>query len=506
MKINRPEIFKAAGLLGVTLLAVGYVRYSVEEVLGTLNLILLIAGGLMLVVSLGVNFRAVQSYSKRRSARLGTNTIVMTVAVVAIVGLLNFLGYRHHKRIDLTAEKLYSLSDQTRKITSELQKDVKVIQFDKADDQGIGDLVKEYRDLSSRISYERVDPQAKPELARQYKITRLGEVIVTSGNRTERPEEINEQTLTNAIIKATRDTMKVIYFVEGHGERQITSMDKAEGYGVVNQWLKNENYETRSVSLVGASQVPSDCEVLVVAGPKQPLFPQEASMIGKYLDEGGKALLLVDPDTDPRIADVLKVWNIELGDDAVIDVKGVRSSPDAGLRARFPVAASYGAHAITKDFGNILTFFPNARSVNVSTGAGINVSTTELLKTSNESWAETEAKAGDPEFNEGKDKKGPVSMGIAASKPVGDNEARLVVIGDSDFTQNSFAQYNGDLFMNSINWLAQDEDLISIRAKDPTSRSVTMTASQQNLLFWLTLVLMPGAAVASGVYIWWKRR
>ena len=154
-----------------------------------------------------------------------------------------------------------------------------------------------------------------------------------------------------------------------------------------------------------------------------------------------------------------------------------------------------------------MTFFPFARSV-TALNSGSDATTTDLLKTSDESWAETELKGNEVAFNEGKDKKGPITLGVAATRTIGDKDARLVVIGDSDFATNEYAglQRNGDLFMNSANWLAQDEELISIRPKNPTDRKVTMTASQQNTFFWLSLVFMPVAVIGSGVYIWWKRR
>jgi gliding motility-associatede transport system auxiliary component len=505
MTINRNELIKTAGYIGAALLVGGYLRYSVQETMGTLTAAVLIAGGVLLAAAVAFNFGTIRTYSRRRSARLGANTAVMTLAVVAILGFFNFLGYRHHKRFDLTSEKLYSLSDQTRKIVSGLQKDVEIIKFDKTDDQQLRDLMDEYRSLSKRITFERIDPDAKIEIAKQHKVTRFGELVVTSGTRTERPQEGSEQALTNAILKVTRDALKTVCFIEGHGEKQLSSSD-AEGYDSIERMLKNENYETRKINLVSTNQVPADCSVLVLAGPKQSLFPQEAAMIGKYLDAGGKALLLLDPDTDPKMGEVLKSWNIELGNDTVIDVSGVGRL--FGTGPAVPLATTYGSHPITKDLEGTMTFFPLTRSVSAGSASSGDISTTDLLKTSADSWAETELKGNEVKFDEGKDKKGPITIGLADSKTMGDKEARLVVIGDSDFAANNYVgmQRNGDLFMNAINWLAQDEDLISIRPKSPSDRRVTMTASQQNLLFWVTVALMPAAVIVSGVYIWWKRR
>jgi len=504
MNIKRREVFKTMAFLGPLALIAGYIRYSVRETMGPLNLSLLIVGGVLTLAAIILNFRAIRESSKRRSTRLGANTTVMTVAVIAIIGFANFLGYRHHKRIDLTTEKLYSLSDQTRKVVSDLKKDVKVLLFDKDDPQGLGEQMKEYRNLSSHFSFERIDPQKNLEVAKQYKITKLGDVVVACGDRNERPKDSTEQSIINTIIKVTRDSLKKICFVEGHGEKKLSSTDEGDGYGVVDKMLKDENYEIKSINLVASNDVPSDCDVLVLAGPKQSLFPQEASAIGKYLEKGGKAMLLIDPDTDPKLEDVLHAWGIQLGNNTVVDVSGVGRFFQLGPGA--PLARSYGSHPITKGFEGSMTFFPLSRSVETTPGSG--ASPTDLMKTSDESWAETEINGGKVQFDEGKDKKGPITLGVAASKTEGDKEARLVVIGDSDFAANQFfgIQRNGDLFMNSINWLAQDEDLISIRPKNPADRRVSMTEADQNQLFWIALVLMPLATLGSGVFIWWRRR
>jgi ABC-type uncharacterized transport system involved in gliding motility auxiliary subunit len=504
MKINRREVFTVMALLGPALLVWGYIRYSNRGAMDALSWSLLIAGGALTLAALIFNFSAIRQASRRRSAKLGANTTVMMVAVVAIIGFANFLGYRHHKRIDLTTEKLYSLSDQTRKVVSDLKKDVKVILFDKDDQQGLADQMKEYRNLSSRFTFERIDPQKNIEAAKQYKITQLGDVVVTCGDRSERPKDTTEQSIINAIIKVTRDSLKKICFVEGHGEKKLSSTNEGDGYGAVDKMLKDENYETKSINLVASNDVPADCDVLVLAGPKQPLFPQEASAIGRYLEKGGKAMLLIDPDTDPKLDDVLHSWGIQLGNNTVVDVSGVGRF--IGLGPGAPLARTYGSHPITKDFEGTMTFFPLSRSVDTIPGSG--ASTTDLMKTSEESWAETDINSGKVAFDEGKDKRGPITLGVAATKTEGDKEARLTVIGDSDFAANQYVgvQRNGDLFMNSINWLAQDEDLISIRPKNPADRRVSMTEADQNQLFWITLVLMPLVTIGSGVYIWWKRR
>jgi ABC-type uncharacterized transport system involved in gliding motility auxiliary subunit len=495
------------------LLVSGLVRYSVQDLWDWRNKSLVIAGAVLLIGGLVLNAAGVKAFFTGRSGKLGTNTAVLVIAVIGILGIVNFLGYRHHKRFDLTAEGLYSLSDQTRKIVANLPKDVKVIKFDKREDPTLRDLMAEYKGAGRRISYEFVDPESKPEIAKQYKVTAFGETIVAAGDRQEKLEsgKTGEQDITNAILKVTREKLKTICFTEGHGEKAMSGTE-ADGYGAVEKGLKNENYETKSINLISSNQVPAECAVLVVAGPKKALFPQEAAMVGKYLDEGGKAFLMLDPETDlshpvadPGFGDVLKAWGIQLGNDTVIDTSGVGRL--FGMGAAAPLVGNYGSHAITKDMTRTATFFPFVRSVK-SGEAASGVSATELLKTTGNSYAVSELKGTEVKIDESKDKKGPISLGVAASKRVGDKEARLVVIGDSDFAANGYVgrSANGDLFLNAVNWLAQEEDLIAIRPKSTTSRSVTMSESQQRIFFWFAVALLPLLVMGTGTYVWWKRR
>jgi len=508
MNINRQEITKSAGIVGPAIALAGYILYSREQVWQWYSIALIAVGGAMLLASIVLNFRVILEFFQGRQGKLGANTAVLSVAVIGIIGALNFLGYQHHKRFDLTTEGLYTLSDQTRKIVGNLQKDVKVIKFDKIDDQQLADRMSEFKYLSNRISYERIDPLQKPELARQYAVRQFGETIVAVGDRVERPQNTDEQSLVNAIMKVTRDKLKRVCFTTGHDEKSLSSTE-GYGYAAVENNLKNENYEVKPVNLATSTQVPAECDVLVSAGPKKSFLPQEAVMIGKYLDGGGKMFLMVDPEADPQLGDVLKVWNITLNNDFVVDRSGARI---VGTGIVAPVVENYGEHPITKDLKRISTFFPEARTVKPGDSSkGEGVVSTEILKTSENSWGETDLKSKsnqEPQMDEGKDTKGPLSLGVAATRKLGEKESRLVVFGDSDFAINGFFPQagNGSLFLNTVNWLAQDEDLISIRPKSATNRSLIMTEAQRDLFWWLARVFMPLAAMGMGAYIWWKRR
>ena len=496
---------RTAGLIGTSILLAGLVRYSIEEVWGKVNLGMVIAGGVVVLLSLLLNLSSARASLQGRSGKGTANLSGLLLAVLAILVAVNYLGYRYHKRFDLTSEGLYTLSDQTRKILTGLKTDISVLHFDKTDDQQLADQMKEFKSLSRRINFQRIDPQEKPDLARKYGVQRMGETLVIAGDRTERPTATTEQDLVNAVMKVTREQLKSICFLTGHGEKDLAGAD-AEGYQSMDKALQRENYQTRSINLVSENSVPGDCSVLVIAGPKKALFPQEEKMIEVYLREAGKALLLLDPETDPGVATLLKDWNLEVRNDTVVDASGVGRL--FGTGPAVPLVSEYASHPITRDMSRTATFFPLARSIGKINESSSDQTITELLKTSQQSWGETELVAGEARFDEGKDQKGPVTLGVTATRAVGEKEARLVVIGDSDFADNNYARLagNGDLFLNTVNWLAQEEDLISIRPKSPTNRTVTMTSSQQRSFFWFIVLLMPLAVIGSGVYIWWKRR
>ncbi len=225
MNINPKEITKSAGIVGPALAIAGYILYSREQVWQWYIIALIAVGAAMLLASIVFNFSSILTFFQGRQGKLGANTAVLSVAIIAIIGVINFVGYRHHKRFDLTTEGLYTLSDQTRKIVGSLQKDVKIIKFSKDEDQQLADRMAEFKYLSNRISYERVDPLQKPEIARQYAVTQMGETIVAVGERIERPAQTDEQALVNAIMKVTRDKMKKVCFSTGHGEKSISATE-----------------------------------------------------------------------------------------------------------------------------------------------------------------------------------------------------------------------------------------------------------------------------------------
>lgn len=512
MKWDREEMARTGATLGVALLIASYVYYVRQGGLLTYGKVLLIAGGVLLLVSLVLGFKGIVRHFSQRSSQLGTNTLILSLAVLAILGLLNFAGARHHKRIDLTIEKLYTLSEQTKRVVGGLQSDLNIVRFDKTSDPALDDLMAEYKNLSPHLKFQNVDPQKKPEIAKEYGVTHEKDVVIAYGPRKAPLEpggrgDFSEEDITSAILKVTRDAQKLVCFVTGHGEKSLADTE-ARGYAFVDQGLKKEAYLTRTVNLVTENGVPADCSALVIAGPTQSYFPQEAEMVAKYLADHGKALIEVDPETDPKLDVIFQTWNVKVGNDLVIDASGVGRL--FGTGPVVPLVVDYGASPITKNLQGGMTFFPLARTVMIADRSKTDPQSVALLNTSARSFTIPGLKQGQKEisFDPKTGIAGPLALGVAGSSKRGDQVARLVVIGDSDFAANQWVtlQHNGDLFFNIVNWLAEDENLISIRPKTITNRRVTLTEAQSAALHWIDLFILPGLFILSGVYIWWKRR
>jgi gliding motility-associatede transport system auxiliary component len=510
MKWDREELARFIGTTGIAMLIAGYLRYSIQGELLTFSKVVLVLGALLLLASIVIGFGGILSFFSKRSSQQGTNTTVLSVAVIAILVIVNFVGFRHHKRFDLTTEKLYTLSDQTKQIVGGLQKDVTIVHFDKSANPALDDQMAEYTSLSRHLKFQNVDPQQKPEIAEQYGATRTGDVILASGPRKEHLESggvPSEEDITAAIIKVTQDKVKTVCFVTGHGEKSLAD-DGENGYSHLDAGLKKENYATKTINLVSENGVTPDCSVVVIAGPTQGYFPQEAELLNKYLTGTGKGLILVDPQTDPKLGEIFQAWNTNVGDNVVIDASGVGRLFGAG--PAIPLVTTFGDSPITKNFAGSMTFFPLARTVSVADKSKTDPQAVEFLKTSPRSFTVANLKQGRNEviYDPKTSTLGPLSLGVAASRKSGAGEVRVVVIGNSTFAANPYLgqQKNGDLFYNTINWLAQDENLISIRPKSQTNRRVTLTEGQASALRWLDLFILPGIVIFSGVYIWWKRR
>ncbi|MEH2434574.1 MAG: Gldg family protein [Nostoc sp.] len=556
--VAKKKLWKYLFWSGPFLITVGLTVGLISEQWGLIPLVFLITG--IVISGLGIIWQSYETnWWKRRSTQAGTNALVATLAVLAILGLINFLGTRYHLRADLTETQLFTLAPQSRELVRVLPQPVKAWVFDVNQNPQDRELLENYQRQSSKFKYEYIDPQTRPGLAEKFGVKDYGEVYLESGNKRQLVQTINENErlseirLTSRLQQLTNSTTAKAYLLQGHGERQLSPGKGAISQAV--QALGDKNFTTSPLNLGETSKVPQDAAVVIVAGPKRGLFEGEVKALQEYLNRGGNLLLMIDPNTDPKLNSLLQEWGVRLDNRLAVDVSGgsVRLGPAT------PLVTEYGQHPITKDFDNGNSFYPIARPLEITSVPGVQA--TPLLRTKPypNSWAESDLQSEKLEFNEGKDLKGPLTLGVALTRkqtpksvstpqpaptpsplpspttqsktspappaspapptspasptPAPSSqtatESRLVVLGNSDFATDGLfqQQLNGDVFLNSVTWLSQqDQQPLSIRPKEPKNRRITLTTTQANLLILLSLLLLPLIGFAIAIIIWWKRR
>ena len=491
--------------------------------------------GLALVIlyTLG-QWREIVTFFRRRNARYGTIAAVSVIVVLGILVAVNYLSDRRNKRWDLTENKQYSLSEQSMKLLGSLKSPAKFMVFDQAQSlDRFRPRLQAYEYGSSQVDVDYVDVDKDPVKTKEYKVDTYGTIVIEYMGRTERATTDSEQDITNALIKVVNPTAKKVYFLSGHGEKDPASADKRVGYSAIADSLKRDNFEFAALALAQTNEIPMDATMLVIAGPRTDLLEQEVPLITNYLtSRSGKLLVLIDPPENlkqpapmTRLTGLLDEWGIKATESVVVDVSGLTSNPTA------PVAAPpYPAHAITNNFG-FITAFPLVRHLQPETSPQKRSGQT-FLQTAARSWAEmslatlTDQKAGVSADPAKGDIAGPVSIGVATAVPAPTPEpapaantkkpedeapkpeTRVAAIGDSDFASNAYlgVEGNRDLFMNTVNWLAQQENLIAIRPREASDRRITMTENKSMAILLLSIFLIPGAVLGAGVYSWWRRR
>ncbi len=438
--------------------------------------------------------------------KYGVNTVLLILMVLAIIVLVEILLTRHHLRFDLTETKRYSLAEKTRKILKNLDKEVKTIAFYGVGEFGraqIEELLEEYTYHSQKFSYEFVDPARNPGKTKEYEVKSHGTIIMESGSRRERTFRRDEESITNTLFKVIREEKKIVYFLKGHGEGDIS-----RDYSEAKKAIEEENYQAKELVLLREKDVPSDASVLVINGPKKDLFESELESISRFIQQGGKILFMIDPFAAPALTSFLRQYGIELREDMIID----KLSRVFGGDYLMPIVSSYESHPITEDL-SLASFFPLARSIEIAEKPGEGIEVQTLAKTGQGSWGEVNKeslKEGKVGYTEGEDAIGPLTVAAVASVATRDkkSKARIVVYGDSDFARDTHLNLSGNknLFLNTIGWLAEEESLISIRPREAHFTPIILTKSQARLSFWLPVVLLPAIVLGIGAGILSYRR
>ena len=484
------------------------------------SIVTLVAGvGIGILFFVRFHDEIVLKISKRK-VKYGLNSAIITIVVIALVVIVYLVLEKHNKKFDLTESKRFSLSKQSEVLLERLTGPVRVYAFISRNQgaSAVRELLDQYRYRYRDFEYEIIDPDLNPGRVEQLGVEAYGEVVIEYGGKTEKLRSQSEEGITNALIKLSQTEAKKVFFVSGHGERSIEDLDNT-GYDRIRVSLQDENFDVEEIHLFREATVPGDCAVLVSAGPTKDYEQYELSIIERYVLEGGRYIVLLDPtESESQLAGLiafLERYGIVAGDDVIIDPLSRVLSGDYFM----PVVNDYTYNPITRDF-RFTTFLRLARSIDVrDTDTEDDLFPRVVATTGDSSWAETDKaqliSGQKAQLDKGIDIEGPVpvmaysSIGIQAEVSASEEadapprEAYIFVVGDSDFISNSMYQTQGnkDLFLNAVNFLADRGDLVSIRPKDQESVYLTLTAQQGRFAFFVSMVLVPLFVIIVGIYI-----
>jgi ABC-type uncharacterized transport system involved in gliding motility auxiliary subunit len=531
------------GWLGAVALGFALISFLIQLTAGSVGSELyftlgnLVAGlallGLAAAVSVETLRRRLSSGEARRVGYYGTSAVLGTALAIALLviamGVFSFprtadrvhaqvsqrFGVALQKRWDWTEAKSNSLTSQSEKVLADLAQPLQVTGLYAQVAAGPArELLEKYQLAApDKLRVEFIDPQGQPGRLRELGIAseRLatGLLHVKLGSESTEVSDLTEQALTTAIVKLVRREKKKVYLLIGHNERPIEgdAGSAPEGFKFAADALANESYEVSPLLLASAADVPADAQVVILAGPTRPYHETEHAALQRYVERGGAIVVMLDPRAQTDVYPDLAKWGVAVGDDVIVDrLQGMFGRPTT------PFAAEYADHDITRELRDA-TLFHTARSVKAAPDA--KGSFTELVRTSEESWAETDFErletTGEVEPDD-KDLTGPVPLALAGEVTLGSGEgaqpARLVVFGDSDFATNQLLNEfrNRDLFLNAVNWALGDVEAISVRPGQPRASRLQLSTDQFLAIRYLSLFVLPELIAVLGVIAWWRRR
>lgn len=497
------------GLIGVVLGIGGMVAYSLRP--DWLWAVTLAEGAalLSLVLFFVLHFETVKAFSGRRSTKMGLNSVLMVLLFSGILVIVNFLASRHAVRWDLSENQNFTLAPQTYRVLRTLPRDVKITVFTREKDPGyqaFKERLESYRQASSKLSVEFIDPEKQPKMAQNYGIFRTDTAIFESDGQTIRVTSPSEVELTGALIRIAKDSKKRIVFVEGHSELNVDDKER-NGLSIAKEALIRQGYEVDTLSLLKESAVPDNTSVLVLAGPRRSVTKDEQERIRAYVEKGGHLLVLADPDTQTGLESLLAHWGLGLGPGVLVDLQDRLAQGDlTALLVR-----TFTEHEITQDLTSAV-LLPLSRHVTFDEDVGKDWDFVPLARTSPNSWAETNMQGRVVSLSEKEDVKGPLPMAAALSPKKDPEEGAprpaIAVIGNSTFVSNAFFNFpgNSDFFLHTIGWLAEERDLISIAPKEPALRPFTPNPTQERTLIYIQVVFLPLLTLLAGILVWRKRR
>jgi len=431
--------------------------------------------------------------------------------------LAGWLSIEYNFRSDWTAGKRHSLSEDSIQLLNQLSAPVKLRTYqadDPALNQAITEILQRYQNHNPGFEFEIINPDIFIKQAKDDGIERYGQTVIEHLGRQERINNLSEESLTNALIRLHRGNKPQLLFLSQHGERSITDTS-AIGYSQLANKLTEKGFISSPVNLLD-QQISPENSVLIIASINKPLIPGELDKILQYIKKGGNLLWLQDPGIDASQQAISDQLDIDFIDGVMVDNnQEVKRMLQLSHPAILPVL-EYRRHPITEKM-QYFTLFTTASGVRSRTDQTSSAEQpawlySDLLISSASSWSELDNFLLGVEFNKDRDIAGPVSIGIAQQREfTGENKTinqRAVIIGDSDFLANNNLGNgaNLDFIIKSLNWLAQDEQLISIAPKNAPDLQLKLSATMASVIGIFFLIILPLLFIIGGGLIWYKRR
>ena len=456
-----------------------------------------------------------KEFLKARQTKYVAYATLYIVVTLAVVTVANILANRYDKSYDTTSNKRYTLSEQTKKVVQGLKQDATITYYDQTTHfADAKDKLDQYATLSPKVHVEYVDPDKKPEVARAAGIKNYGTTIVRIGMNKNEAKSTSEEDITGAFIRDLKSTTRTVCFVEGSGEHQLDDTSRS-GYQRLKDLLGKDDYQAKAIDLLTKAEVPGDCTAVVVGGPRSDYLQPEVDALKKYVENGGRAMFLVDPPLkmgrdqigdNEALTAVLESWGVTPNKDLVVSMNPIGRVLGAGPEVA--LVMRYDTHAIVNEMKGTATGFPISRSL--ETKNGDKTSVTKLFDASEGSLGWTKLDDLNINPNDPKNKQGPLTLAAAGTYTTGkeNSQGRFVVIGSSEWATNGYLGFQGnrDLALNAIEWLSSDEELISIRPKEPEDRRVTMTEAQMRWVRLTAQFVFPLVVLVAGFTVWWRRR
>lgn len=439
--------------------------------------------------------------------KLLLKNLAFAALLLAAVVTLYLLAARYPVQMDLTQSASNSLETSSVDVLKQLPGEIKLTVYATGQDAQLGDIRKLIRDFVALyqrykpdIALAFVDPVKQPEEARKVNIQANGEMLVEYGGRVEHLTLLNEQALTGALLRLAHSKDKLLMYLDGHGERRLEGIANHD-LGEFGKKLRQNGYRLGSLNLALAQDVPSNASTLIITQPQLDLLPGEVDKLLRYVEQGGNILWLVDAEPLHGLERLAEKLGLLLTPGIVIDP----AAEEMRAPATWALGAGYPPHAVTQNF-NLITAFPSARAIGWEEGKEWRHTT--LVEAAPRGWVSSRTLQGKPKFNKDSDIPGPVTIALALQRNINDREQRVVIVGSGSFLANAYSGNGGniDLGINMVNWLSNEEKLISIQPRAVKDGAVNLSKTQLGIISGGLLIALPLLLALVGGVMWWRRR